>query len=51
MNDKVVFHPLKGKQITKSQKMGTPQVLMLLKHKRCREIKGRAVADRRKQIT
>ena len=49
MHDKVVFHPITGEQLTKKQKNGALQVLMFLEQKRCGEIKGRAVADGRKQ--
>ena len=49
MNDKVVFHPIKVKQLTTIQKHRALQVLMFLKHKRCGKIKVRAIADRRKK--
>ena len=48
--DKVVFHPIKGKQITKKKKHEALRVIMFLKQKRCGKIKGRAVADRLNQI-
>ena len=51
IHDKVVFHTIRGEQLTKIQKHGVLQVLMILKQKRCRKIKGRAVADGRKQIS
>ena len=47
--DKVVFHPIKGEQLTRSQKHGALRVLMFLKQKRCGKIKCRAVTDGRKQ--
>ena len=49
MNDKVVFHPIKGEQLTRIQNHGALEVLMFLKQKRCENIKDRAVADRLKQ--
>ena len=48
MHNKVVFHPIKGDQITK-KKNGALQVLMFLKQKRCGKIKGRVIAEGRKQ--
>ena len=51
IHDKVLFHSIKGKQLTRSQKHGALQVVMFLKQKRCGKMKVRAVADRRKQRT
>ena len=48
MHNKLVFHPIKDKQLTRIQKHRALQVLMFLKQKRC-EKKGRAVVDRQKQ--
>ena len=48
MHDRVIFHPLKGKILTKKNKWGSLQVLMFPK-KKTREKKGRAVIDGRKQ--
>ena len=45
MHDKVVFHPIKGEELTRIQKHGALQVLIFLNKKRCRKIKGRAVED------
>ena len=49
MHDKVVFHHIKGKNITKIQKREVLRVLMFLKQKRCGKIKGRAIADGQKK--
>ena len=49
MHDKVVFHLIKGEQLTMRQKHEPLQVLMFLKQKLCGKIKGRGVADGRKQ--
>ena len=43
IHDKVVFHLIKGGQLTKKQKNGALRVLMFLKQERCGEIKGCAV--------
>ena len=43
--DKVVFHPIKGEQLTKKQKHGALKVLIFLKQKRYGKIKFCAVAD------
>ena len=45
MHNTVVFHLIKGGQLTKKQKNGALQVLIFLNQKRCRKIKGRAVED------
>ena len=50
MNDNVVFHPMKGEQLTRNQKQRTLWVIVFLKHKWYIEIKGRAVADGWKKI-
>ena len=39
MHDKVVFHPIKGEKLTKSQKQAAIRVLMFLKQKQCGKIK------------
>ena len=44
-----VLKPLDIKQLTKYQKIGTLNAIDLIKQKRCGKIKGRAVADGRKQ--
>ena len=49
MHDKVVLHPIKCEQLTRSQKHGAVQVLMFLKQKQCGKIKCHAVADEQKQ--
>ena len=48
MNDKVVFRPIKGEQLTRIQNHGALRVLTVLKQKRCRKIKDRAVANGKK---
>ena len=49
MHDKVVFHPIKGKQLTRIQNHGALRVLIFLKQKQCGKIKCRAVPDGQKQ--
>ena len=49
MHDKVVFHPIKVKQLTRIQKHRALQVIIVLKQKRCGKIKGCAVADGQKK--
>ena len=49
MHDKVVFHPIKGEQLTRKQKNVALQVIMFLEQKRYGKIKGRAVVDGRKK--
>ena len=49
MHDEVVFHRIKGKQLTRIQKHGALQVLMFLKQKRCGKIKDHAIIDGQKQ--
>ena len=50
MHDKVVFHLIKGEQLTRSHKHGALQVIILLKQNRFGKIKGQAVTDQQKQI-
>ena len=45
MHDKVVFHMIEGKRLTKSHKWGALRVIMFLKQKLYGNIKCRAVAD------
>lgn len=47
--DKRVFIPMKISELTREQKRKSLRILSLIKDKRCRKIKGRVVADGRKQ--
>ena len=49
MHDKVVFYPLRASKLTRKQKMDALCAIIFLKQTRCGRIKGRTVADGRKQ--
>ena len=49
MHDRVVYHPAKVEWLAKKNKQVQLWVLMFLKKKKCRKIKGRVVADGWKQ--